>query len=233
MPQRRPSKRAPLAAKKAFDIPRMLRLIEAAVRPYPKAALFELAERGHNSVLEQLVACIISIRTRDEVMLPTALALFDAAPDAASMAKLGPDGIDALIHDSAFHEPKSRQIHAIAERAVSEYDGTLPCDEELLRSFSGVGPKCANLVLGIACGRPALGVDVHVHRVTNRWGIVSEKTPERTMQALEEIIPPRYFLELNRLLVPFGKHICTGRLPYCSSCPVLAYCRQVGVGRRR
>jgi endonuclease-3 len=233
MPARRPSERARPAAKKAFDIPRMLRLIEDAVRPYPKAALFELAERGHTSVLEQLVACIISIRTRDEVMLPTALALFEAAPDAAAMEKLGPEGIEALIHDSAFHEPKSRQIHAIAERTVSEYEGALPCDEEVLRSFSGVGPKCANLVLGIACGRPALGVDIHVHRVTNRWGIVSEKTPERTMKALEEMIPPRYFLDLNRLLVPFGKHICTGRLPHCSTCPVLDYCRQVGVGRHR
>lgn len=211
----------------------MLRLIETAVRRYPKAALFELAELGHTSVLEQLVACIISIRTRDEVMLPAALALFEAAPDAAAIEKLGPEGIDELIHDSAFHVPKSRQIHAIARHAVNEYGGTLPCDEEVLRSFSGVGPKCANLVLGIACGRPALGVDTHVHRVTNRWGIVSEKTPERTMQALEATIPPRYFLDLNRLLVPFGKHICTGRLPYCSICPVLDYCRQVGVGKHR
>jgi endonuclease-3 len=233
MPTRKPSERARPNAKKAFDIPRMLRLIEAAVRPYPKAALFELAERGHTSVFEQLVACIISIRTRDEVMLPTALALFEVAPDAAAVERLGPKGIDALIHDSAFHEPKSRQIHAIAMRAVNEYDGALPCDEEVLRSFTGVGPKCANLVLGIACGRPALGVDVHVHRVTNRWGLVSEKTPEQTMKALEAIVPPRYFLDLNRLLVPFGKHICTGRLPYCSTCPVLDYCRQVGVGEHR
>jgi endonuclease-3 len=211
----------------------MLRLIEAAVRPYPKAALFELAERGRVSVFEQLVACIISIRTRDEVMLPTALALFEHAPDAAAVAKLGPGGIDELIHDSAFHEPKARQIHAIAESTVRDHGGTLPCDEAVLRSFSGVGPKCANLVLGIACGRPALGVDVHVHRVTNRWGLVSEKTPERTMTALEAIVPPRYFLDLNRLLVPFGKHICTARLPHCSTCPVLNYCRQVGVRGRR
>jgi endonuclease-3 len=76
-------------------------------------------------------------------------------------------------------------------------------------------------------------VDVHVHRVTNRWGIVSAKTPERTMEALQELVPPRYFLDLNRLLVPFGKHICTGKLPCCSTCPVLDYCRQVGVGRHR
>jgi endonuclease-3 len=185
------------------------------------------------SVYEQHVARIISIPTRDAVMLPTALELCDAAPDAAAVSKLGPDRIDALIHDSAFHEPKSRQIHAIAKSAVRDHGGTLPCDESVLRSFSGVGPKCANLVLGIACGHPALGVDVHVDRVTNRWGLVSEKSPEQTMSALEEIVPHRYFLDLNRLLVPFGKHICTGRLPYCSSCPVLDYCRQVGVGRHR
>ena len=211
----------------------MLRLVEAAVRPYPKAALFELAKLGHTSVFEQLVACIISIRTRDEVMLPTARTLFDVARDPTVMAKLAPDRIDELIHDSAFHESKARQIHAIARRTVEDFDGTIPCDESVLLSFSGVGPKCAHLVLGIACDQPALGVDVHVHRVTNRWGIVSEKTPERTMAALEQVIPPRYWLDLNRLLVPFGKHICTGRLPHCSSCPILSYCRQVGVGERR
>ena len=214
-------------------MPRMLRLIEDAVRPYPKAALFELAERGHTSVFEQLVACIISIRTRDEVMLPTALALFEKAPDAAAIAKLGALELDALIHDSAFHESKARQIHAIAVRAVQEHGGVLPCDEALLRSFPGVGPKCANLVLGITCGRAALGVDVHVHRVTNRWGLVSTTSPERTMVALQEKLPPRYFLDLNRLLVPFGKHVCTARLPHCTTCPVLQYCRQVGVTAMR
>lgn len=211
----------------------MLRLIDAAVRPYPKAALFELADRGHTSVFEQLVACVISVRTRDEVMLPTALALFEAAPDPASMAKLGPDRIDELIHDSAFHEAKAHQIHAIAERTAKDYGGTLPCDESVLRSFTGVGPKCANLVLGIACGRPALGVDIHVHRVTNRWGLVAEKTPERTMAALQQVVPPRYFVDLNRLLVPFGKHVCTGKLPRCSTCVVVEYCRQVGVKEHR
>ncbi|HEY9479979.1 MAG TPA: endonuclease III [Gemmatimonadaceae bacterium] len=233
MARRRPSERARPAAKKAFDIPRMLRLIEAAVRPFPKAALFELAERGHISVFEQLVACIISIRTRDEVMLPTALELFHVAREPASVAELGADRIDELIHDSAFHEAKARQIQRIAERAAGEFGGRIPCEENVLRSFAGVGPKCANLVLGIACDQPALGVDVHVHRVTNRWGIVSEKTPERTMAALERIVPPRYFLDLNRLLVPFGKHICTRKLPKCSTCPVLEYCGQVGVGGRR
>jgi len=96
-----------------------------------------------------------------------------------------------------------------------------------------VGPKCANLVLGIACGAPRIGVDVHVHRVTNRWGYVAAPSPEATMRALEAVLPRKYHVEINELLVPFGKHVCTGRLPRCSTCPVLDYCRQVGVTEHR
>jgi endonuclease-3 len=113
------------------------------------------------------------------------------------------------------------------------HGGTLPCDAELMRSFRGVGPKCANLVLGIACHQPLIGVDVHVHRVTNRWGYVQGRTPEHTMRALEAILPQPYWIEINRLLVPFGKHICTGTLPRCSICPVLDMCQQVGVKSHR
>jgi endonuclease III len=95
------------------------------------------------------------------------------------------------------------------------------------------GPKCANLVLGIACGQPRIGVDVHVHRVTNRWGYVTAATPERSLAELERVLPERHHVAINRLLVPFGKHVCTGRAPRCSSCPVLDMCRQVGVTSQR
>jgi endonuclease III len=223
----------PGAGKQPFDIDVALRRIREAVRPFPKAALFELAERGHDSVFEQLVACIISIRTRDETMLPTAQRLFARARTPAEMVKLTPEEIDELIGACTFHEPKARQIHAIARRAAAEYGGDIPCEPEVLLSFHGVGPKCAHLVLGIACGRPFIGVDVHVHRVTNRWGYVEASTPEKTMKALEEKLPPRYWVEINKLLVPFGKHVCTGTLPKCSTCPVLDMCRQVGVTSHR
>jgi endonuclease-3 len=99
--------------------------------------------------------------------------------------------------------------------------------------FEGVGPKCANLVLGIACGEARIGVDVHVHRVTNRWGYVQAATPERTMTALEAKLPKQYWVEINRLLVPFGKHICTRQQPRCSTCAVREMCQQVGVGAHR
>lgn len=219
--------------KKAFDIYRALEQISEAVKPYPKAAMFELAEDGFDSPFEQLVACMISIRTYDEVSLPTARKLFGRAHTPKQMSKLTVEEIDDLIHACTFHDRKAAQIHAMAQRVLEEYGGELPCDEEVLRSFSGVGPKCAHLVLGIACGQPFISVDIHVHRVTNRWGYVKASTPEKTMTALEAKLPKEHWIDINRLLVPFGKHICTGTMPKCSTCPVLDMCQQVGVKAHR
>jgi endonuclease III len=207
--------------------------IREAVRPYPKAAMFELAEEGYRSAFEQIVACILSIRTRDEVSLVAARRLFGAARTPAALAGLAPAAIDRLIADCTFHEAKAEQVREIARRVVDEYAGVLPCDAEALLSLRGVGPKCANLALGIACGQRRISVDIHVHRVTNRWGYVAAATPEATLAALESRLPERYWVELNALLVPFGKHICTGVRPRCSTCPVLDMCRQVGVTDHR
>lgn len=226
MPSREP--------KRPHDIDDMLRRIDVAVRPYPKAALFELWDDGYRTVFQQLVACILSIRTRDEAMLVLARTLFARASTPAAIAALPYEALDTLIRHSSFHEAKARQIQTIARAVGEQYGGgDLPCDVEVLTGFAGVGPKCANLALGIACGQSRIGVDVHVHRVTNRWGYVSARTPEQTMAALEAKLPQQYWVAINRLLVPFGKHVCTGVAPKCSTCPVLEYCRQVGVTSHR
>jgi endonuclease III len=230
---------APLTAKRArrakrpFDIRVAVRRLRKAVAAFPKAAMFELAARGHTSVFEQLVACIISIRTRDETTVPVARQLFSRARTPAAVAALSIAQIDRLIHACSFHEAKARQIRDIAVRARDEFGGTLPCDADVLISFRGVGPKCANLALGIACGHSLIGVDIHVHRVTNRWGYVHARAPEKTMAVLHDTLPRRYWIEINALLVPFGKHVCTGLLPKCSTCPLLDMCKQVGVTRHR
>ncbi len=219
--------------KRPFDIDEALLEIEDAVQPWPKAALFELAELGFDSPFEQLVACMISIRTRDETTLPVAQRLFERARTPTAMLALTSDEIDTCINASSFHKAKAQQIHEIARRVEAEHDGQLPCDDALLQSLPGVGPKCAHLVLGIACQQGHISVDVHVQRVTNRWGYVQTKTPEQTMLALETQLPERHWIDINRLLVPFGKHICTGKLPHCSTCPLLAMCQQVGVTTHR
>jgi endonuclease-3 len=212
-------------------LPRIRRALRAESRA--DAAMFELADRGHRSVFEQLVACILSIRTLDEVSLPVAVRLFERAGTPGAIAALSGRELDALIRASTFHEAKAVQILEIARRTRDEFGGQLPCDADVLTSFRGVGPKCAALALGIACGKARVAVDVHVHRVTNRWGVIATRTPEQSMVALEAVLPRRYRIEINRLLVPFGKHICTARLPQCTTCPVLDMCRQVGVKEYR
>jgi endonuclease-3 len=219
--------------KRPFDVGTAFALIEKAVRPWPKAALFQLAEEGYTSVFEQLLACMISIRTYDEVTLPVSRKLFARARTPAQVAQLSWEELDALISPSTFHERKANQMLAIAREVQERFGGVLPGDREVLLSFGGVGPKCANLVLGVACGTPVISVDIHVHRVTGRWGYVAASTPEKTLAALEAKLPERYWIDINRLLVPFGKHICTGNRPRCSTCPVLDMCRQVGVLEHR
>lgn len=217
------------ATKRRFDIDQAVERLRQAVQPFPPAALFALAEEGFDTPFEVLVACMISIRTLDEVTLPCARRLFERARTPDSMRRLAPQTIQAAIGACTFHEAKAQQIHHIARQVAEDYGNALPCAGEVLQSFRGVGPKCANLVLGIACEQACISVDTHVHRVTNRWGYVHTRAPERTMAALEARLPRRYWVEINRLLVPFGKHICTRQRPRCSTCPVLDMCQQVGV----
>lgn len=220
-------------SKKPFDIDSVIKRIRKSVVSLRKAALFELYDQGHISSFEILMACIISIRTYDEVTVPSAQRLFALARSPETMSQLSIEAIDKAIRPCTFHEGKAKQIRSIAAQIVEKYGNTLPCDREVLLSFYGVGPKCAHLALGIACHQPFISVDTHVHRVTNRWGYVAAKTPEKTMAALEAILPKVYWIEINRLLVPFGKNICTGLRPHCSICPVLDMCQQVGVSHHR
>src|SRR5258708_36132336 len=160
-----------------FEIDVAMERIRQAVRPFPRAMLFELYDAGHTSAFEMLVACLISVRTRDETSLTMARQLFAHARTPADMAALDINGIDALIGKCAFHLVKSEQIHTMAELILEEHAGDLPCSFEAMTSYPGIGPKCANLALGIACGQPRIGVDIHVHRITNRWGYVTTPNP--------------------------------------------------------
>jgi endonuclease-3 len=159
------ARRASRGTKLPFDIDEVMRRIRAAVADVPDAAMFALRDLGYGTLFQQLVACIISIRTTDEVSLPTALALLAEAPTPTDIAALSIADIDAAIRSATFHGPKAAQIHAIARRAMEEFDGELPADAEVLQSFAGVGPKCANLALGVARDVPRISVDVHVWRV--------------------------------------------------------------------
>ncbi|MFN8346615.1 MAG: endonuclease III [Spirosomataceae bacterium] len=219
--------------KSAFDLSLVLARIEEATRAFPKAAMFELAERGYNTLFEQLISCIISIRTLDETTIPVSLRLFSAARTPEELLRLSPKQLTELLYGATYPDQKAYTLLGIAKAAAEQYQGQLPADYDRLTALKGVGPKCANLALGITAGQAAISVDIHVHRVVNRWGYVQAGQPEKTLKQLEEKVPVAQWIEINRLLMPFGKHICTGTLPRCSSCPVLEWCAQVGVTQHR
>ncbi len=216
-----------------FDLETVLNRIEQATAAYPKAAMFELYERGYTTLFEQLISCIISVRTLDETTIPVSLRLFAEARTPEAMLLLPHEKLVQLLYGSTFPGQKADTILGISKTAVEKYNGQLPTNFEGLTALKGVGPKCANLALGVAAKLPGISVDIHVHRVVNRLGIAKTAQPEQTMVFLQKNIPQEKWIDINRLLMPFGKHICTGALPHCSTCPVLDYCEQVGVTKHR
>src|SRR3954447_3303849 len=191
--------------------------------------MFDLRDQGHGSPFEQLVGSLISARTRDETTLPVSLRLFERARTPEAMAELDEATIEELMAGVTFAGAKARDIRALSRRIVDEHGGRVPDTLEGLIAFRGVGPKIAALTLAVGFNRPAIAVDVHVHRITNRWGYVATTTPEKTAEALATKLPERYWIEINERLVPFGKTTCTAARPKCSTCPLLSLCRQVGV----
>ena len=172
--------------KEPFDIDEVFRRLREAVRGLPKAAMFDLRDRGFGSPFEQLVGSLISARTRDETTLEVCLRLFAEARTPEEMAALGEAELVALLRGASFPEPKARDILELSRQIVDGARRRVPDTMEGLTAFRGVGPKIAALTLAVGFGRPAIAVDIHVHRVTNRWGYVATRTPEQTMTALAD-----------------------------------------------
>ncbi len=219
--------------KEPFDIDEVFRRLRDAVAGLPRAAMFDLRDCGFGTPFEQLVGSLISARTRDETTTAVCLRLFERARTPEQMIDLGEAALARLLSGATFPEPKARDLVTLARQIVEENAGVVPDTMEGLLRFRGVGPKIAALTLAVGFGLPAIAVDVHVHRVTNRWGYVATASPEKTMAALAAKLPEKYWIEINERLVPFGKHVCTGTRPRCSTCPLLAICRQVGVTAMR
>ena len=180
-----------------------------------------------------LVGCILSLRTKDETTAVAAPRLFARANTPASMLKLSPDDIAELIYPVGFYRTKARAILGISRDLIERFGGEVPDRLDDLLTLNGVGRKTANLVMTEAFRRPGICVDTHVHRISNRWGLVKAPTPYKTEAALRETLPRRYWLEYNFLLVAFGQTLCQPISPWCSRCPVAGGCLRIGVIRSR
>ena len=212
-----------------FQIDEVFRRLRLAVEGLPKAAMFDLRDRGYSTPFEQLVGSLISARTRDEATMAVCLRLFAVARTPEAISKMDVDTLTHLLRGAGFPEPKARDLIALSRSIVEAHGGEVPGTIEGLTSFHGVGPKIAALTLAVGFGVPAIAVDIHVHRIANRWGYIHASTPEKTMAALSAVLPTRYWIEINERLVPFGKAVCTGVAPRCSACVLVSMCGRVGV----
>lgn len=187
----------------------------------------------HRSAFHVLVSCIISLRTKDAVTAAASARLFARASTPQEIAELGSDEIATLIYPAGFYRNKSQQIQQICKTLVDKFAGTVPESIEDLLTFKGVGRKTANLVMTLGHSKPGICVDVHVHRITNRWGYVASKTPDQTEQMLREKLPPQYWQSINDLLVCYGQNCCYPVSPACSRCSLKEWCSRIGVLRSR
>lgn len=213
-----------------FPIVATLQRVATCVQHLPQPLIDQMHAVGPFKIL---IATVLSLRTRDETTAVVAPRLFAVADTPAQMAALDEHQIAELIYPVGFYRNKARDIKAICAILITKYNGDVPTTMDELLALPGVGRKTANLVLAIGHNIPAICVDIHVHRICNRWGYLDTKTPEETEMALRRDLPESAWIAINGLLVTLGQQICHPVSPRCSQCPVADVCARRGVTRQR
>ena len=180
-----------------------------------------------------LISTVLSLRTKDDTTADASKRLFSKASTPGEIIELGEKKVAKLIYPVGFYNVKAKNILKICKLLISKYDSKVPDDLDELLKFDGVGRKTANLVITVGFNKPGICVDIHVHRISNRFGYIKTKTPEKTEMALREKLPGKYWIDYNYILVSFGQHLCRPVSPFCSICPVEKYCLKKGVERNR
>ena len=192
----------------------------------PKSEFVGLMDSFNDPYLV-LIACILSLRTNDRTTYPATKRMLKLAKTPEQMANVAADDLAKAIYPVGFYENKAKQIIELSRQIVEELGGKIPDEIEDLCKFKGVGRKTANLVLSRGFNKPAICVDVHVHRIFNRLGYVKTKNPEETEFALREKLPKKYWIDINTLIVTHGQNVCKPIKPNCSACPIEEYCAKI------
>jgi endonuclease-3 len=216
----------------ATEIHAAIRLLRREMRLWQEPVVGVVARASRDPFLI-LIACVLSLRTKDRTTAEASQRLFALASDPAAMARLTIRSIETAIYPVGFYRTKAKQIREICRRLLDAYGGLVPDEIDELVTLKGVGRKTANLVVTVGYRKPGICVDIHVHRISNRWGYIKTKTPEESEQALRRKLPRQYWITYNDLLVPFGQNICQPVSPWCSKCKLTAYCDRRGVTKSR
>jgi endonuclease-3 len=216
-----------------FDIHHAMATLQAEAPHWAETALTVVARTMGRDPFKILIGCLLSLRTRDETTGPAAARLFALAGSAAEMGRLPVEAIERAIYPVGFYHTKANAILEICRVLVERHGSKVPDTIEGLLELKGVGRKTANLVLAMGFQQPAICVDTHVHRISNRWGYVRTNTPEQTEFALRRKLPKAYWLVYNDLLVAFGQNVCLPISPRCTPCPLHEMCPKIGVKTHR
>lgn len=214
------------------DIGEIVRRISKAMEHLPDPSVTLVGKRWKSPFLV-LISCILSLRTKDETTLPASERLFAMADTPEAMLTLSLAQIEKAVYPVGFYKTKARTIHGICRDILEKFGGQVPDDLDTLMTMKGVGRKTANLVLTEGFAKPAMCVDTHVHRISNRLGYVKTNTPDETEWALREKLPRKYWMQYNALLVTWGQNVCRPISPVCSTCPVNTICQKQGVTTTR
>ncbi len=187
----------------------------------------KLAAEFYNKPYEVLVSCVLSQRTRDENTFVASKALFKLARTPKGMTRLTQKQVEKAIHAAGFYREKAKNILDLSNTLVTEFGEKVPDTLEELLTLRGVGRKTANIVLTLGFGIPAIAVDIHVHRISQRLGLMKTKTPDETEFELVKIIHYEHWLRFNGLLVSHGREVCKPITPQCHRCPIEKYCDKI------
>ncbi len=210
-----------------------VRILQQEIRRWPEPVVGVVAKESDRDPFLVLISTLLSLRTKDKTTREAGDRLFALARTPAAMLKLPQKKIEQAIYPVGFYRTKAKSIHEICRRLIIKHGGKVPDSIEELVDLPGVGRKTANLVVTIGFGKPGICVDIHVHRISNRWGFIKTKTPEESETVLRRKLPKQYWIIYNDLLVPYGQNQCLPVSPRCSTCKLADMCNRAGVTKSR
>lgn len=211
----------------------IISILKNATRDMIQPASSRIIEQYGKNPFLILISCLLSLRTKDSVSLPASQRLFAVAQTPQEMVGISTKELEKIIYPVAFYRKRAQNIQVVCKELIERFAGLVPGSEDELLTISGVGRKTASLVLGEGFDIPAICVDTHVHRISNRLGLVATKTPAETEIALKKLLPKEQWIEFNRLLVMWGQNICVPISPKCSECAIVNLCPRIGVTKSR
>jgi len=213
------------------NIPRIMSILEKHFNYHERTTLNKM--RKNPNAFKILIACLLSLRAKDETTSRISEELFKIADTPKKILNLSTKKLEKIIFSTGHYHKKAQALKSVSNELLKRFHGKVPNNKEDLISIKHIGPKTANIVLNFAFNQVVIPVDTHCHRVPNRLGWVRTKTPEKTEKELEKILPRKYWREFNAIFVLFGRTICVPVSPKCSICPIRKYCPKIGVNNSR